>query len=427
MRILLAPLGSEGDVNPFLWLATGLQARGHEPELLISPNYGWLADARGLKWSGVGDPEDFVKFARHPNLWHPLRGTEFVIRQTLELLPAVQAAFEKLPDDFDLVLTSTMGMAASFLAEARGIPRISLHLQPICARSVHAMPLFLNGLEWLTAAPPLAKRAFFGLVDAHLNRLMRKPVNAFRATLGLSPIRDAYTEVLMAGDRRAGLFPEWFAPPQPDWPENFRLFGFPLEPPPPPVPLTPRLEAFLAAGKPPILWCHGSANFEMHHFQACAVAASRELGERCVLVSLEPPRLELPEFAIHISHVQFDALFPRCRAVVNHGGIGTMSKAMQAGVPQLLVPMAHDQPDNAARAIRLGIGTSVPLRQLTPARAAQALRKLLSSPGIIDRCHEVRARILPVDPRSALIEWIEQPFRRSSPPDPSGLPAGPMA
>ncbi|HEY5792422.1 MAG TPA: glycosyltransferase, partial [Chthoniobacterales bacterium] len=397
MRILLAPLGSEGDVNPFLWLAAGLKARGHAVTLLLSPYYGWLADARGLAWQPVGIAEDFLKFAQTPLIWHPRRGTKLVIQGTLAQTESFRAAFEKTGGDFDLLITSTLGFAISFLAEARGIPRLHVHLQPVCLRSVHDPPLFLHGMEWLKTSPLWLKRAFAGFIDWKLNRLMRRAVNEFRRGLGLRPIHQVHAEVLMAGERLAGLFPGWFAQPQPDWPGNFRQFGFPL-PPVAPAPLAPELEAFLAAGPPPVLWSHGSANFHVEEFQAAALAASRELGERCLLVSLEPPAGPLPEFAFHVPHARFEHLFPRCRAVVNHGGIGTISKAMAAGCPQLAVSMAHDQPDNAARLRKLGIGAEVPRPKLTPQRAAAALRHLLHSPEVEARCAEIRDRLRRANP-----------------------------
>ncbi len=98
-----------------------------------------------------------------------------------------------------------------------------------------------------------------------------------------------------------------------------------------------------------MIWTHGSANFDIDHFQRCALRASEALGLRCLLVSLDPPKVTLPKSAFHFRHVRFEDVFPRCLAAVHHGGIGTTSKAIAAALPQLIIPKSHDQPDNAQR------------------------------------------------------------------------------
>lgn len=407
MRILLTPLGSEGDVNPFIWLAAGLRDRGHEVCLLLSPHYGWLADEQKIPWVPVGEEEDFLKFARHPQIWDPQKGTAFVLRSAAALLGKAREAYERASGPFDLVITSAMGMAISYLAESQGIPHLMIHLQPICMRSVYETPVYLSGTAWMNRMPHFVKHGFFALVDVMLNHFMRREVNAYRRTLGLKPVKNVYREALMAADQMALLFPDWFAAPQPDWPTNLRQFSFPLRPSAQPAPLSPDLEAFLAAGAPPVVWSHGSANFDVKDFQAIALAASKELGTRCLLVSLEPPAQSLPDWAFHINHVKFDALFPRCRAVVNHGGIGTLSKALAAGVPQLVVPMAHDQPDNGHRIEKLGVGASIPYSKFTAARAVAQLSRLVESPEVAQKCRAIQHQIARAAPLPELCEWIE--------------------
>jgi UDP:flavonoid glycosyltransferase YjiC (YdhE family) len=85
--------------------------------------------------------------------------------------------------------------------------------------------------------------------------------------------------------------------------------------------------------------------------------------------------------------------------VVHHGGIGTLAQAVKAGVPQLIVPNAHDQPDNGQRIGRLGLGLTINQGRYRPGRAARALGKLLRSTQIRERCREYAARI---DSRASL-------------------------
>jgi UDP:flavonoid glycosyltransferase YjiC (YdhE family) len=328
----------------------------------------------------------------------------------IETLPAYRDAFLQVDQPIDLVITSTFALGAAAMAEATKIPRLTLHMQPICLRSEYDCPLFLPEFSWLSGSPRWVKRLFFRFVDFTLDRLARAPVNAFRSQLGLPPFRQFYEEAVHGAQGIAALFPAWFATPQPDWPKNLRQFSFPITLDPKPLPA--ELETWLAAGPPPVLWTHGSANFDVRHFQSRALATSEKIGARCLLVSLDSPAAPLPPGAFHISHVRFEDLFPRCAAIVHHGGIGTTAKAIASGVPQLIIPRSHDQPDNAHRIVRLGLGKTLAYRQLDTPRLATTVQELLKSPAIKTRCQEYQSRLLATDSLPALCDWAESLAQR---------------
>lgn len=75
----------------------------------------------------------------------------------------------------------------------------------------------------------------------------------------------------------------------------------------------------------------------------------------------------------------YSEVFPYSAAVVHQGGVGTTSQALRAGVPQLIVPFSHDQPDNAARCVRYGCARSVSRDYYTAARAEKELQELLTN------------------------------------------------
>jgi rhamnosyltransferase subunit B len=185
LSILLAPFGSEGDVRPLLWLAEGLAARGHRITFLITPYYGELVAARGWRWLPLGTAEGFAATMRDPRLWQPRHGSELVLREMLGSLPRCQAALDGAGGRFDLVIGTTLAAGVFTWAEKNGVPRLMTHLQPMCLRSMGDCPVFLEGWEWLSAAPAFVKRGAFWLIDQALIRLLLPPLNAHRATLGL--------------------------------------------------------------------------------------------------------------------------------------------------------------------------------------------------------------------------------------------------
>ena len=194
LRVLFVPFGSEGDVNPLLWLADGMAAQGHLPTFMITPHYGHLVERRGFPWLPIGTEREFVRFARDPHLWHKTRGPKTVIRGMLETLPAYREAFSRANSQFDLVVLSSLALGAASVSEAVGIPRLTLHMQPALFRSTYDCPVFLEELSWLARSPRWAKRVFFKIVDRLLWETPRKTVNRFRSGLNLAPIRDFYLE-----------------------------------------------------------------------------------------------------------------------------------------------------------------------------------------------------------------------------------------
>lgn len=359
LRILFSPFGSEGDTNPLVWFARGMRARGHECVFLLTPHY--AERVRGFEWHPLGTENDFQRLAADPMLWHPLLGTFRVAKGMRDSLGEFRHAFRRIGGRFDLVVTTSFGFGPLVVAEARRIPRLITHLQPVCFRSIEAPPVMGAAGAWIPQAPRALRRVGFRLVDAVLDATILPGVNRFRLKLRLPKWQTFYRDGLMGAGRIAGLFPDWFCPPQADWPAGARLFGFPA-PDAVGSALPEDLAAWIQAGPPPVLWTHGSANWHVADFQRTACRVTEALGCRSLLVSRAAPPERLPAGAKHVSHIPFESVFPHCAAVVHHGGIGTTAKAFAAGLPQLVVPLAHDQFDNARRVENLGCGLESPAR-----------------------------------------------------------------
>jgi UDP:flavonoid glycosyltransferase YjiC (YdhE family) len=179
------------------------------------------------------------------------------------------------------------------------------------------------------------------------------------------------------------MFTKLLAAPQPDWPPHTTIVGYCFyDRKSGHEALHPALEAFLDAGPPPLVFTLGStAVFDPGTFFEESAAAARSLGRRAVLLcgKSRPPGLEGAD--LHLAdYAPYSLLFPRAEAVVCSGGIGTVGQCLRAGVPFVVVPFGNDQPDNAARCLRLGVSRTLPKKRYRREFAREAIGGLLDDP-----------------------------------------------
>jgi UDP:flavonoid glycosyltransferase YjiC (YdhE family) len=411
VNILLFALGSHGDVHPFVGIGSRLLDRGHDVSVAANPYFRETVEHAGLRLLPIGTVEQYRRLATSRDLWHPLRSTQKVFGGTaMYLRPMYDLAVEWWRQNpGGVIAASSLALGVRVAQDKHRMPVASVHLAPSLFLSPHAPPN-LPVVNLLPRRAPLAlKRMVFRGMHASIDALIGPPLNAFRAELGLPPVRGIIDRWWHSPQRVIGLFPEWFAPPQPDWPPQARLTGFPLFDEPDLSPISPQLEAFLRAGDPPIAFTPGSAMWTGHRFFDASVEACVRLERRGILLTRHADHLprKLPEGVVHVHYAPFSRLLPRCAAFVHHGGIGSSAQALAAGVPQLVTPFTHDQPDNASRLHALGVASIVAPSKYDGERVARALRELIGSPRVARSCREVARKFDGVDPLGQTCELIE--------------------
>ncbi len=416
LNVLLPTLGSAGDVHPFIALGSALRARGHRATLITNPFFRQTVEAQGLDFLPVGTIADVESAILDPDLWHPTRGFEVVARRAI--IPATAEIFrliEKHADGDTVVAASSIAFGARVAQEKLGLPTASVHLQPSVIRSLMDHGMF-GTLRVSSSQPMWFKRALFRFIDwAAIDRLLQKPLNDFRSTLGLSPVSRLLGRWIHSPACVIGFFPDWFAPPQTDWPPNVHLVGFPLWDGGRPLSsggsgLPGEARDFLDAGEPPVVVTPGSAAATLQDYFRESVAAIHALGLRGMLITNFPGQLPatLPPGFESFGYLPFSEVLPRAALLVYHGGIGTLAQAVKAGVPQLVVPSAHDQFDNGWRIARLGLGRSLPRTRYRAGTAAAEIGAILSDRAAARRARELSRHIDSADALQRACELIER-------------------
>ncbi|MGD8700339.1 MAG: glycosyltransferase [Gemmatimonadales bacterium] len=390
---LLTPVGSAGDVHPFLGIGRELRRRGQRVTLLAAEPFRDSAQRADLDFVACWSNEYVDAVIQDPDLWHPRRGLKVIMGAVAASLRDTYGALSRLYEPGRTVLVGhTLSFATRSFEEKYEVPAATLHLAPGLLRSLRRLPAVAPGRD-ISGLPRPLKRAFWWLGDRiFIDPHILPALNAWRGELGLRPVRRPFQSWLHSPRATLGLFPEWFGLPQPDWPPQVRLTGFPLFDDDGAESLSPALERFLASGAPPIVFTPGSANRQAPHFFQAAIAATACLDRRAILLTRFAEQLphRLPDSVLHVDWVSLSRLLPACAGIVHHGGIGTCAQGLAAGVPQLLMPMGFDQPDNAVRLRRLGVGDLLPPERFTARRLARKLAALIERPSVTARCRQLR-------------------------------------
>jgi UDP:flavonoid glycosyltransferase YjiC (YdhE family) len=153
-------------------------------------------------------------------------------------------------------------------------------------------------------------------------------------------------------------------------------------------------------------------------FYEHSVTAAKRLGRRAVIIVGKNARhhpASLPDGVIACDYAPYSELFPRAAVIVHAGGVGTTGLAMRSGRPMLVVPYAHEQPDNAERVRRLGIARTIARHRYTPPRATAELRHLLDNPVYGQRASEVGRKMQQEDGVRAACDALGGLLQAASP------------
>ena len=374
-------VGSLGDNLPFIALGVELARRGHQVRLYGNAYFQHHAEQRGLHFTATSEAAEYEAFLNAPAATDPKEGMRTVAKG---VMAGVQAAHRIMVQDVlpgqTIAIGSTLAFAPRLLHETHAIPVAVIHLSPAVLRSELCAPRF-SPLGHMTGLPRFVKRFIWRTMDRKfLDPLYTVPFNQIRAGLGLGPVTRMFHQWLHQADAALCMAPAWFCERQQDWPAQLVMTGFPLAEHGENQPMQDQLTRYLDAGAAPVVITAGTANAVSHAFFSAAIEACRLLGKRAIVITADARQLppDLPEGVIHAPYAPFAALLPRAAAFIHHGGIGSVSQALRAGVPQLIQPMAFDQFDNASRVVQLGAGRELLPRQFTPARVARELKALLA-------------------------------------------------
>jgi rhamnosyltransferase subunit B len=400
-KIVLTTFGSYGDLHPYIAVGLELKARGHQAIIATTPLYREKIEATGLGFHPVRpdlpSPEENTELVE--KVMNLRGGAEFLFKELLA--PHVRESYEDLQEatrDADLLITHVITYAAHILAQKTGIPWISTVLAPATFFSTYdpMTPPQMPGLVKLFGRSRLLSRAFVSIVKKVTGKWV-EPIYKFRAELGLPLGEHPIFEGQYSPYMTLALFSKVLGEPQPDWPPQTKVTGFPFYDKKDEANISPELEKFLDEGSAPIVFTLGSsAVYVAEDFYRVSVEAARRLKRRAVLLigdERNRPKEPLPEGIVAFDYAPYGQILPRAAAIVHQGGVGTTGQGLRAGVPTLVVPFNHDQPDNAYRVARLGISRTLSRKKYLASNVVRELDRLLSDESYALKAAEIGRQV----------------------------------
>jgi rhamnosyltransferase subunit B len=421
LDFLVVSLGGAGDTYPILAAAIELRNRGHRVRFVGNSRFAPLAASFHLDFVGYQGPEPILGKPLSSRHLRRTRGlvTHSWLYQSLSrnwqrkrsYLGAMRWVYDLIANQPNPRRTIVVSRANSFGArlaqEKFGGPLVTIQLQPSAFRSIYDAP----GLPLPTFAGPAMRNLTWSLIDGGLGCTITPVLNQFRSELGLTPVQRPFRKWIYSPDLVIGLFPEWFGPPQPDWPANTHAVGFSLLDESGFWGMPQECEAFLVNGEPPIVFTRGShsRSSEAMTFFETSVEIACLLNRRALFLARDRDWIpkNLPINVGYFGYIPLRRVLPRATAMVHHGGLGTTAHAFAAGIPQIAVPLSDDQPDNAARVERLGAGFRLSAGNYRPALVARKLKFLLDSDQVSSRCRRLATSVASQDSLGETCRLIE--------------------
>ncbi|SBS79770.1 putative enzyme [uncultured Mycobacterium sp.] len=408
MKFAIAVHGTRGDVEPCTAVALELIRRGHDVSIAVPPNLVPFVQACGIGPAlpyGVDSQQQLEAsiFRKSWGVRNPRREWRELADYLSQGWAEMSTTLVSLAQDADLILTGTTYQeVAANVAEHLDKPLAALHYFPFRANSV----MFPRVPGWLA-------RTIWPVAESLYWRLMKRAEVAQRSELGLPRTRTRAIRriVELSAVEIQAYDPLFFDGLAQEWAGRRPLIGS----------LTLQLdtdndaqtESWINEGAPPIYFGFGSMPIECPTAAVAMITkVCAELGERALICSgvWDIPDTSTPRVRV-VRNVSHAAVFPKCRAVVHHGGAGTTAAGLRAGMPTFILWISAEQPLWAKRVTKLGVGTSERFSIATAESIRAGLQTVLAP-----QCRQRAAKIAeemtaPQDSVSAAADLLEAAAR----------------
>jgi vancomycin aglycone glucosyltransferase len=396
MKIACVILGSRGDVQPMIALATGLRKNGHEAIIYAPPEHEELAMLNDCQFVAFG-PEVKKSVKENPEKNKGGVAVKIPIKLFKKLLNDQINLLSNIIKDVDLILGAGIVIGVHTAADILKVPY----------RFVAFYPMILG----TTKDDPLKNRMMFGFGRLIMNILLKGYINKNRAKFKVPPIKDIWEHwlginVIVACDKELNPARNGVA-------FTFTQTGFMVLPSKKVLP--ENVEAFISSGKPPVYIGFGSNPIiSPEKYTAIFKKVQDETNQRLIISKgwADLPTIDSNDI-LYVDEMPFELLFPRMAAVIYHGGTGTMAAVARAGIPQAAFPFMGDQFENRKQIVKLGLGPNTcDFKKITAEAVSKAITECITNYQYKQNSIDISRRLLNVNGLDLTVQIIERELKK---------------
>ena len=399
MRIIIPTIGTRGDIQPYIALAVGLQDSGHKVLVVSHPEMRALVESYAIPFAPMGPDVDLGKEAAiirgKSRNW--MIGFMRVMKFSFRMLEESHLELLELCKGVDLVVVSHSA-AGSMEAEQLGLPTVSATLIP------QAIPV--NDPK-----DNALKKAVMKMAGGVMGLMMTRPLDQIRKRFGLSKMGPyGITSPLL---NLIPLSPS-VIPPNPLWEARHQMTGYWFVPSPANWTPPEGLAAFLSAGEAPVVISLGAMAISGEDALEAAritVEAVERSGVRAIIQGWNEPmgQLKYSQKIFHGGAIPHEWLLERASAFIHHGGFGSTSAGLKAGIPSMAVPHIIDQFIWGQKLAELGVGpVPIPRTRLAVENMREALVELTQNREFREKSKSIGDKIKQENGIEKAVRLIEQ-------------------
>ncbi len=394
MNITILTFGSRGDVQPFLPLSLGLMSRGHDVILAAPARFKSLVEENGITFFPLaGDPEELSRRLNDAG-YNFFKLVKELMSHAVDIGAEMMRQTDEACRDADLIIhTFAHAVGAHTLAREKNIPDI--HIQ--------TFPMFTPTGDYPNISLPNLGNRFLNRFSHTVSLKISELTSSFgfeqvRRRAGL-PKRKLYSPFKDSPPRlRTPILCAWspsLIPPSSDWSPHVHVTGYYFFPYNDSYTPPNELNEFLEAGKPPVCVSFGSmVNKNAEKVDEIIRESLKRTNNRGIILSgWGSAKRESTSELLYLESAPHDWLLPKCKMLIHHGGAGTTSAGLRAGIPQVVVPFTADQPFWGGRVHAIGVAP-MPIRvsQLTAGKMVRAMAEV-ESKAILEQAQATGQRI----------------------------------
>ena len=399
--IILPSIGSRGDIQPYISLASALQNSGYQVKVATHPCMRELVEFYEVPFVPVGPDIDIglEAAAMRNRSFHFMIGMIRVMKFSFAVLEKIHGDLLEECRQADLIVVSHTA-AGSMEADKLGLPQVSVTLHP------QAIP---------TSDPEasLSNKLLGSLAGWGMSFFMSRPLDKIRRQVGLPPMGpEGITSNLL---NLIPVSPHVIEPGR-HWEERHKMTGYWFSEPPGEWEPSEELQQFLDMGEPPVVINLGAMALDgkdMLEAATISLEALKKTGLRAIIQGWDAvmSKLDLPDQVLHVGPVPHTYLLPKASCFVHHGGFGSTAAALQAGIPAVVIPHIIDQFIWGNRVHELGVGPKpIPRSKLNTENMAAAFKEIVANRDMRENAEKLGTLIRSENGLENAVNYIEATF-----------------